>query len=355
VMNPIKNIEIKNFKSIQHLKIDGCKRINVFIGYPNVGKSNILEALSLFSIRQPFINVSALVRMEKPTTLFFNGDIENRMEAIVNDEYLLAGKYKHGQVDFVFEIDSHKRGFNGWSESGLNDRFPRIFSFTLKDRSILDWKDNLAINAENTLYSVKKYEFNKSITYKAGSEEVLADPYGENIFSVIYANDKLIKESLELFKEYGLDLLYDSRDQNFIILKKFKEGLLSFSIPYDLVADTLRRLIFYAAAIMTNKDSVLLFEEPEAHMFPPYMKKFTADVIFDKTNQFFIATHSPYILESFMMDAEEDLSIYLVSYEDGHTKVKLMKDEDIEEVKKYGVDLFYNLESYLKHGQVNID
>jgi predicted ATP-dependent endonuclease of OLD family len=49
-MNPIKNIEIKRFKSIQHLKIDGCKRINVFIGYPNTGKSNIFEALSLLAI-----------------------------------------------------------------------------------------------------------------------------------------------------------------------------------------------------------------------------------------------------------------------------------------------------------------
>ena len=46
-MNFIDNIEIKNFKSIRHQKIEGCKKVNVFIGYPNVGKSNILEAISL--------------------------------------------------------------------------------------------------------------------------------------------------------------------------------------------------------------------------------------------------------------------------------------------------------------------
>ena len=90
-------------------------------------------------------------------------------------------------------------------------------------------------------------------------------------------------------------------------------------------------------------------------MFPPYMRKFTTDVIFSKSNQFFIATHSPYVLESFMMDAEEDLSVYLVYYEDGETKVKLLGEEDIDEIRTYGVDLFYNLESYLKHGQVNHD
>jgi AAA15 family ATPase/GTPase len=36
----IKNLEIKNFKSVKHLKLD-CKRINLFIGEPNTGKSNI--------------------------------------------------------------------------------------------------------------------------------------------------------------------------------------------------------------------------------------------------------------------------------------------------------------------------
>ena len=44
----IKNLEIKNFKSIKHLEME-CKRINLFIGEPNAGKSNILEALGLAS------------------------------------------------------------------------------------------------------------------------------------------------------------------------------------------------------------------------------------------------------------------------------------------------------------------
>lgn len=45
--NPIKTLEIKNFKTIKDSKNINCKRINIFIGKPNVGKSNILEAISL--------------------------------------------------------------------------------------------------------------------------------------------------------------------------------------------------------------------------------------------------------------------------------------------------------------------
>jgi AAA15 family ATPase/GTPase len=44
----IKNISIKNFKSIKDLEFK-AKRINLFIGKPNTGKSNILEALGIFT------------------------------------------------------------------------------------------------------------------------------------------------------------------------------------------------------------------------------------------------------------------------------------------------------------------
>jgi len=35
-------VEIKNFKSIKDLRLD-CKRVNVFIGKPNVGKSVVVS------------------------------------------------------------------------------------------------------------------------------------------------------------------------------------------------------------------------------------------------------------------------------------------------------------------------
>lgn len=68
-MDFIKNISIQNFKSMRFCEIQDCKRINLFIGRPNVGKSNILEALSLFSI--PYLSensskkLSNLVRLEE--------------------------------------------------------------------------------------------------------------------------------------------------------------------------------------------------------------------------------------------------------------------------------------------------
>ena len=44
----IETLEITNFKSVKRLTLP-CKRFNIFIGEPNTGKSNILEALGLLS------------------------------------------------------------------------------------------------------------------------------------------------------------------------------------------------------------------------------------------------------------------------------------------------------------------
>ncbi len=44
----ITKLSIANFKSVRQLDID-CKKVNLFIGEPNTGKSNILEALGLLS------------------------------------------------------------------------------------------------------------------------------------------------------------------------------------------------------------------------------------------------------------------------------------------------------------------
>ncbi|MEO0096827.1 MAG: AAA family ATPase, partial [candidate division WOR-3 bacterium] len=74
----VKNLEIRNFKSIKELKLD-CKRVNIFIGEPNTGKSNILESVGIFSF--PFILGSdypfkKLIRYETTTNLFYDNEIE---------------------------------------------------------------------------------------------------------------------------------------------------------------------------------------------------------------------------------------------------------------------------------------
>lgn len=79
--NHIKTLEIQNFKSIKHLKID-CNRINVFVGKPNVGKSNILEGLSLTTIFPPDLleQIDLLIRNNIFSNLLFDNNINEAIE-----------------------------------------------------------------------------------------------------------------------------------------------------------------------------------------------------------------------------------------------------------------------------------
>ena len=76
---PINTLEITNFKSVKHFRLP-CKRFNLFIGEPNTGKSNILEALGLVSFvgarhDQPTINMDGFVRHERLSHLFHDEEV----------------------------------------------------------------------------------------------------------------------------------------------------------------------------------------------------------------------------------------------------------------------------------------
>jgi predicted ATPase len=123
-----------------------------------------------------------------------------------------------------------------------------------------------------------------------------------------------------------------------------KENAASF--PYSSIADTLQSLVFFKAAIASNKDSILLFEEPEAHCFPPYITHIAKEIIGSESNQFFIATHSPYILDTFLEKDRHDLAIYIADFKDGQTVIKRLTDAELNEVYEYGLDLFFNSELF---------
>lgn len=346
-MNFINNIEIKNFKSIRHQKIEGCKKINVFIGYPNVGKSNILEALSLlsYSTNFGFTPLNDICRYEKLIELFYNGDKQNNIEIAIDQNTFLLKLLDSNTLDYCWTFNQHEN-----ATSNL-DIFKDLIrrNIRIKTNGEIDLLNSKDISTLE--YDVKKYLFKQIAFNHKENPDVLNMPYGNNLFEVIRYNTKLQNEVGELLTDYNLNLHFDA-DVNLKVLKKLNKYF-TFEIPFIQIAETIQRLLFHKAAIFSSDNSVLIFEEPEAHMFPPYIKKLTTDIILDKTNQFFLSTHSPYVLDELILDVGEDLAVYIVDYKEGETIIHNLSNDDLSEIRQYGVDLFFNIESYLKHGQVN--
>lgn len=325
--NFLQDIKIQNFKSLKNCDIKGCKRINLFIGRPNVGKSNILEALSVFSI--PFLrensskSVTQLIRMESETELFYNGNFSEPSKVDTNKGF--------AQISYD-------------KDEGLSLKID-----TLTDGGLysIDEKLNLRVKrSDNYLPFVRKYTFNSETGERRTHSRYLIPPYGSNIFSIIEKDAQLKQEISALFAEYRLNLVFDKASQSLKILQSENKDEI-FLVPYNSIADTLQRIIFFKTAVASNDNSVLLFEEPEAHSFPPYISHITQEVIHKRNNQYFIATHSPFILNDFLENSRDELAVYMVRYENHETKLRKLQDSELHDIYQHGVDLFTNSESYV--------
>ena len=335
-MEKIKDISITNFKSIKHLEINDCNKINVFIGMPNAGKSNILEAISTFQyniengnriynkIDKKKFPLNEIVRFNLISELFFEGDINSKTKIKINNLLLNLVYDKKAPENFL--LDDQKFSFEKGTVIG----------------------NELLKNELKEFLKIKPYKFRESsFESKTISDGDLNFPYGENIGIIISQNQEIRNFVNQFLKSNNLKLLIDKGTNNLKIFKEYQDGTV-FTLPYEMIADTLQRLIFYKAAIMSNKESVLLFEEPEAHCFEPYILEYTNSVKYDENeNQFFIVTHSDFIIQEFLRDDEskKDTNIYLVNNVDGETKVKLLDKEKNDDVYEFGMNAFFNFES----------
>jgi len=341
----IRELQINNFKSIKEVTLD-CSRINLIVGKPNVGKSNILEALSLFCA--PFSRnkeqfLSEFIRYNQLEELFFESEIQHPISITSNlGEAVLISKKE------IFQLLSGQKGlFQNYLK---NDNFS-FEAFNQEKLTTYDFLFSLyELTANGTLvdeYKKKEIDYIKKYIFKKPSFSdlnggVLMTPYGENLFSAVLTHSKLRQEIGEWLKEYRLDLVVDKRTKSLAVQKR--EGNIVYPISYNLIADTLQRIIFYYTAIESNKNSILLFEEPESHAFPPYIYELANKIRSDeKNNQYFITTHSPYLFNSIIEKTPiEEVSVFLANYKDYQTTIKKLTKEELQELLDYGIDIFFN-------------
>ena len=151
-------------------------------------------------------------------------------------------------------------------------------------------------------------------------------------------------EANRIMESYGMKLVFDNASQELKAMKEQSGEI--FLIPFTSMADSLQRLHFNKAAILSNHGKVICLEEPETHTFPPYITSIVQDVIGSEDNQFFISTHSPYVVNTLMESLTDDLAIYFVKMTNGVTEINRATDEDVQEIYDNGVDIFFNMESF---------
>ena len=350
------HLEIKNFKSVENVALD-CRRVNVLIGEPNTGKSNILEALGLMSYVGHFnspTDLQAFVRCDEVSNLFYDGDLSRTIEIALGGREEPVGSEHQRQRLYLLQLQFSEGRFNG----GIDDR---IFTRDQSGKEInRDRYQNYSISGDyqslhafqldyprRTVDFCKFYRFAPRPIFPEKASSSLLPPSGANLLSLLIQDRELRAEVREPFLSRGLRLGLRPQENKIEVLKDFEDIIVSH--PYHLASDTFQRLVFYMAALHTNSDSVLIFEEPEAHAFPYYTKYLAERIALDERgNQYFVSTHNPYfllpVLEKTLAD---DIAIFITYYEDYRTKIMQLPPEDLERIFDE-IDVFSNIETFLE-------
>jgi len=312
-------VNIQNFKSVRELSFD-AKRVNVFIGEPNTGKTNILEALALLSegVHGPN-EFKEVFRFRTVADLFTDQQVVTPIQ-VSTPECLCSLSFQAAQFRFT-----SKRGGGADKQSYSLDQTGNTTSWI------------------NLQYGIKYYRFKGSAQTGIQSFEGLQPPFGANLTSVLYTNKGLRRRVSDLFRTRNFSLEIRPVENEMRIAKTIDEEL--FSFPYASASETWRRIVFYMAVLETNQNSTLLLDEPETNTFPFYTTYLAERIALDASNQFFLTTHNPYVLSSIVGKTPmKDLNIFISTMEGFYTALKPISSEGLSRILDYGPDAFLNLD-----------
>ncbi|WP_176159657.1 AAA family ATPase [Prosthecobacter debontii] len=322
----IHKLSIRNFKSIRELDLD-CRRVNVFIGEPNVGKTNILEALSLWSFGT-LCEIKKTLRINHINQLATDISFDQGTH-VQCDDFKLTAYWTHlgAFIDYEipgfetskYKIDEKSGDVDCTSGQGYNEDAIKIHYYLFDPREPTD----------------------------SGDPGVLVAPFGNNLAGVLSSNREARQAAGAFLEGSRYRLAVDRASRN-VFLASDEDGTMT-TLPYLAASETLRRMIFYQIVLATNRDAVLVFDEPEAHSFPPYTKTLAERIALDdQGNQFFLTTHSPYMLDSLLSKTPaSELNVVLCRMENYATKAYALNQDQIDQIKEWSMDAFFNFDRLL--------
>ena len=308
--------------------------------------------LALFTfIDQSFssrIDLSTYVRFKDLSNLFTDGILDKEVILEVRrldlHKQITLNELSEGKINDTIEKITIKPESNSYS---ISDQVKINAEFVKKRDLTFEFSGNLSSGGGNPANpsSIKYYLYKEFSEYNDLSADALKPPYGENLVALIQARKPLRKIVSDILKAEGYRLLIKPHGKQIEIIKDIED--ISFGYPYTILSDTLKRIIFYTIAINSNKNATLILEEPESFTFPYYTKHLAEMIALDESNQYFIATHNPYLLRSIIEKAPKaKVNIFVVSIKDYLTQVSKIDSKKVPDL--LDSDPFFNLSSFIE-------
>lgn len=287
-----KKIEIKRFRGIKDAVIGDFKRVNLFFGRNNCGKSSLLDALFLATgLSNPLlpINVNVMrgynkTRLKDLELNFYNLDSAQPIHICVENEEkrnIEISLFENNKRDVSFDtntIDIHSNVIEG--EYGLK------FNFEINDESFESELRFDLSTTTNTIDFPKKYVESLRCIY-------LTPKYDFN--TSIQGLENILKNKDEDFIIEGLRFI-EPRVKDFIFTEEgiFVDIGIEKRIPINMMGDGVRKIVSLLTVIYDCKDGIVLIDEISNGFHYSVMSNLWNVIIkaaIKNNTQLFITTH----------------------------------------------------------------
>lgn len=318
-------LEIKDFKGIQSLTVEGLKKINFIVGKNNSGKSTLLDALYLIAkqgdprsiIEILDIKQSWVRKGEDLKFLFPKGDIQKQADVIALESEkswgvrleAYNGEVKGGHLIGLENVDldidgirllvekstkkesllrKRDKGFSGQSKSSITVR-------QHKDSTYFNQKTPFEFQFNDAQKGLAVNYVPSSPTYQnllSGTKEVVQKRKKTELVAVLNEIEPLVEDIEILGEEIGIGL------------KGWEE-----IAPLKTMGEGFVKLFGLVVAMLNAKDGICLIDEIENGLHYSVLEKIWKHVIkvANELNvQLFITTHNIEILESFINSVEDN-------------------------------------------------
>ena len=329
-------LRVSNFKSIRRMDAQ-LGRINILVGPAGGGKSNILETLGMMGCLQSQDPgpLKEYVRHGMTQDLFHLQDHDAPLEIGFGDMWLRLQKdrpgyrgtggmccHRPGHGRFILKGD--QRGFHHLGHDNFTQleehggECPRLRFYRFQDDD-QEWNNRpehqlQPPRGENLPYMIRNHEYLEHVqhSYLAGLEPPLEIVQGDT--------------------GTRLEAGYPGR---------------TLSMPLQMMPSSARRYILHLAAVLTNRDSWVVLEDPEDGMNGEDARNI-AELIAqdDRGNSYLISTRSDRFLIPLLDQAKrEEIAVFLVHHQDGQTRMDQLQRKLLPGLFEHSV--FCNFEHFL--------